>query len=104
LKDTGTNLCHKSQAAELPSYHVLRTSHTQDYVLTSLSYSAHTVSVLVGWWCLVSSKLTLYGHCIRLGAVALLRTDKGSINILENLINRIITPTDPEGGFVYHSE
>jgi hypothetical protein len=33
-----------------------------------------------------------------------LRTDKGSINIPENVINRIAIPTDPEDKFVYHSE
>jgi len=34
----------------------------------------------------------------------LLRADKGSMNIPEDVINRITIPTDPEDKFVYHSE
>jgi hypothetical protein len=34
----------------------------------------------------------------------LLRADKGSINIPEDIINRITIPTDPEDKFVYHSK
>jgi hypothetical protein len=34
----------------------------------------------------------------------LLRADKGSINIREDIINRITIPIDPEDKFVYHSE
>jgi hypothetical protein len=34
----------------------------------------------------------------------LLRADKESMNILEDVVNRITIPTDPDGKFVYHSE
>jgi hypothetical protein len=34
----------------------------------------------------------------------LLRADKGSMNIPEDVINRITIPTDPEDKFVYYSE
>jgi hypothetical protein len=34
----------------------------------------------------------------------LLRADKGSLNILEEVINRITIPTDPEDKFIYYSE
>lgn len=46
-----------------------------------------------------SHKLTLFN--LRAG---LLRADKGSLNIPEDVINRITIPTDPEEKFVYHSE
>jgi hypothetical protein len=34
----------------------------------------------------------------------LLHTNKGSINIPKEIINRIIIPTNPEDKFVYYSE
>jgi hypothetical protein len=46
-----------------------------------------------------SHKLSVFN--LRAG---LLRADNGSMNILENVINRIKIPTDPEEKFVYHSE
>ncbi|CZT07739.1 uncharacterized protein RCO7_11231 [Rhynchosporium graminicola] len=46
-----------------------------------------------------SHKLSVFN--LRAG---LLRADKGSMNIPEDVINRITIPTDPEDKFVYHSE
>ncbi|KAH6667181.1 hypothetical protein B0J14DRAFT_629544 [Halenospora varia] len=46
-----------------------------------------------------SHKLSVFN--LRAG---LLRADKGSMNIPEEVINRITIPTDPEDKFVYHSE
>jgi hypothetical protein len=46
-----------------------------------------------------SHKLSVFN--LRAG---LLRADKGSMNIPEDVINRITTPTDPEDKFVCHSE
>ncbi|KAH8772338.1 hypothetical protein BGZ57DRAFT_942454 [Hyaloscypha finlandica] len=46
-----------------------------------------------------SHKLSVFN--LRAG---LLRADKGSMNIPEDIINRIAIPTDPEDKFVYHSE
>ncbi|KAL5313252.1 hypothetical protein ACEPPN_018985 [Leptodophora sp. 'Broadleaf-Isolate-01'] len=46
-----------------------------------------------------SHKLSVFN--LRAG---LLRADKGSLNIPEDVINRITIPTDPEDKFVYHSE
>ena len=46
-----------------------------------------------------SHKLSVFN--LRAG---LLRADKGSMNIPEDIINRITIPTDPEDKFVYHSE
>jgi hypothetical protein len=46
-----------------------------------------------------SHKLSVFN--LRAG---LLRADKGSMNIPEDVINRIKVPTDPEEKFVYHSE
>jgi hypothetical protein len=46
-----------------------------------------------------SHKLSVFN--LRAG---LLRADKGSMNILEDVINRITIPADPEDKFVYHSE
>jgi hypothetical protein len=46
-----------------------------------------------------SHKLSVFN--LRAG---LLRADKGSINIREDVINRITIPIDPEDKFVYHSE
>jgi len=46
-----------------------------------------------------SHKLSVFN--LRAG---LLRADKGSMNILEDVINRITIPTDPEDKFVYLSE
>ena len=47
----------------------------------------------------LSHKLSVFN--LRAG---LLRADKGSMNIPEDVINRITIPTDPEDRFVYHSE
>ncbi|KAL5328001.1 hypothetical protein ACEPPN_005707 [Leptodophora sp. 'Broadleaf-Isolate-01'] len=46
-----------------------------------------------------SHKLSVFN--LRAG---LMRADKGSMNIPEDVINRITIPTDPEDKFVYHSE
>jgi hypothetical protein len=46
-----------------------------------------------------SHKLSVFN--LRAG---LLRADQGSMNIPEDVINRITIPTDPEDKFVYHSE
>jgi hypothetical protein len=46
-----------------------------------------------------SHKLSVFN--LRAG---LLRADKGSMNIPEDVINRVTIPTDPEDKFVYHSE
>jgi len=46
-----------------------------------------------------SHKLSVFN--LRAG---LLRADKGSLNIPEEVINRITIPTDPEDKFIYHSE
>jgi hypothetical protein len=46
-----------------------------------------------------SHKLSVFN--LRAG---LLRVDKGSMNILEDVINRITIPTNPEDKFLYHSE
>ncbi|KAH8799457.1 hypothetical protein F5884DRAFT_128577 [Xylogone sp. PMI_703] len=46
-----------------------------------------------------SHKLSVFN--LRAG---LLRADSGSMNVLEDVVNRITIPTDPEEKFVYHSE
>ncbi|CAG8982361.1 hypothetical protein HYALB_00013990, partial [Hymenoscyphus albidus] len=46
-----------------------------------------------------SHKLSVFN--LRAG---LLRADEGSMNIPEEVINRVTIPTDPEAKFVYHSE
>jgi hypothetical protein len=46
-----------------------------------------------------SHKLSVFN--LRAG---LLRADSGSMNVLEDVINRITTPTKPDEKFVYHSE
>jgi len=46
-----------------------------------------------------SHKLSVFN--LRAG---LMRADRGSMNIPEDVINRITIPTDPEDKFVYHSE
>ena len=46
-----------------------------------------------------SHKLSVFNLQARL-----LRADKGSVSIPEDVINRITIPTNPEDKFIYHSE